>query len=217
MSTQDKDIYQEYEKLLVERDKLVCAANHIHVVYTKEFGELLQQIYVTRLKVVRKKKMISYCHKILKKGGKLDVNAMNDHIDHETASYYQKLKDMQDEKLECDLSDWNKENIIEMEQKMKKCRELEQMRQEIHVRLAKEWAERKPDKAEIEAGMAELEKEIHDILTNPPYIYKEILKDPRAVASKMLELEVELSEYQEYDHELRELLDDLVSQINGES
>ena len=68
---------------------------------------------------------------------------------------------------------------------------------------------------DIEDKIAELEKEIREIMETDPYQYKFLLGDKDAVAEKKQSLEEELKQYKDYGEQLDELLNGLLS--NGVS
>ncbi len=58
----------------------------------------------------------------------------------------------------------------------------------------------------IDAKIAELEKEIERITTTNPYQYRYLLKNPEAVSEKKEDLRREIREYEDYGKELDEIL-----------
>ena len=61
-----------------------------------------------------------------------------------------------------------------------------------------------PDIAE---KIAELEEEIHRIITTEPYSYKLVLDDPDEITDRKKAYETELTQYKEYETQLRQQLD----------
>ena len=54
--------------------------------------------------------------------------------------------------------------------------------------------------------IAEIEKEINDIISTEPYRYKHLLEDDALVAEKKAELQREIDEYTKYEKELQDIL-----------
>jgi len=57
---------------------------------------------------------------------------------------------------------------------------------------------------------AALEREIDEIVSTDPYMYKFILEDPEAIREKREALERELKEYTDYENELKDVLDGIL-------
>lgn len=62
------------------------------------------------------------------------------------------------------------------------------------------------DIPDIEDRIAEIEKEINDIISTDPYRYKYLLEDDALVAEKKAELQREIDEYTKYEKELQDIL-----------
>ena len=65
------------------------------------------------------------------------------------------------------------------------------------------------DIPDIEEKIAELEKEIKEVVSTDPYQFKYILEDPEAIKLKKEELTEELKEYEEYAESLKEIYNNL--------
>ena len=85
------ETYQQYEKLLFERDKYKKQAGEYLRDYIREFGELLTEVFRKKISCIEKKKMISYCQLRLNKGEMIDAQAMNDYIRTEMEAYQEQL------------------------------------------------------------------------------------------------------------------------------
>ncbi len=93
MSAENEN-YQQYEKLLFERDKYKKQASESLREYIRVFGELLTDVFRKKISCIEKKKMISYCQQRLNKGEAIDVEAMNKYIMNEMEEYNDQLADM---------------------------------------------------------------------------------------------------------------------------
>ena len=67
------------------------------------------------------------------------------------------------------------------------------------------------DIPDIEDKISAVESEINGILTTEPYTYEDLLSDKEAIAKKKAELEEELKKHKEYNKELENHLNELVS------
>lgn len=83
--------YEEYERLLLERDQVNKEAGQIWTTYLSEFGALITENYEEKLECVKCKKIIAYYQNALNHGGEIDSAAMQEYMDREMASYYSNL------------------------------------------------------------------------------------------------------------------------------
>ncbi len=86
--------YEQYEKLLFERDKYKKQAGEYLREYIREFGELMIDVFRKKISCIEKKKMISYCQLRINKSEMIDAQAMNDFIRHEMEAYNEQLAGM---------------------------------------------------------------------------------------------------------------------------
>ncbi len=86
--------YEEYERLLLERDQLDKESNQIWVAYLQQFGELITENYETKLECIKCKKIISYYQAALNHGGDVDAAAMERYLEKEMAGYNAELRRM---------------------------------------------------------------------------------------------------------------------------
>jgi len=93
MSAENEN-YQQYEKLLFERDKYKKQAGNYLREYIREFGELLTDVFRKKISCIEKKKMISYCQLRLNRGEMIDAQAMNEYIRNEMEGYNEQLEKM---------------------------------------------------------------------------------------------------------------------------
>ena len=86
--------YDRYEDLLLKRDQILKESGSILIAYTKEFGELMQTVFMRKVECIRLKKLIAYCQKQINRGLKIDMDAADEAIDAEMAAYYMDLMEM---------------------------------------------------------------------------------------------------------------------------
>ena len=95
MVIEDKDRYDDYTELLVQRDQLQKEAGSYLVSYTIEFGEQICANFELKIQCIKVKKSISYCRRRLNRGLSVDASKMEEEIDHEMKVYYLQLNEMQ--------------------------------------------------------------------------------------------------------------------------
>ena len=86
--------YQEYEKLLLERDNYRCLAEQYLRAYIREFGQLMTDVFEKKISCIEKKKTIAFCQMYANRGEPVDLNALNGYITAEMAEYRKQLEDM---------------------------------------------------------------------------------------------------------------------------
>ncbi|MBQ1407036.1 MAG: hypothetical protein IIY88_02770 [Eubacterium sp.] len=96
--------FEEYEKLLLERDQLEKEAGQIWTAYVKVFGQLISDVFEQKIECIKRKKMIAYYQKALNCGEVIDPGKMSEFIEREMASYYVELKQMLEENRLCENS-----------------------------------------------------------------------------------------------------------------
>ncbi len=93
--------YAEYEELLLRRDRLIRESGSILTAYTAEFGDMINENFELKIKCIRTKKAISYCHRLMNRGLTVNVDRMNDELDKEMKLYYVQLKEMLNHTKDC--------------------------------------------------------------------------------------------------------------------
>ncbi len=93
----ENDVYQRYEDLLIRKDVLKKEAVQYEISYIREFGELIARNFEAKIACIEKKKIIAYCQAIINKGGKVDVNQMEDYISIIMKDYYLQLQQILDD------------------------------------------------------------------------------------------------------------------------
>lgn len=86
--------YDEYEKLLLERDRYRQEADSYLRLYIHTFGDLLTAVFQKKIACIEKKKTLSFCMMYINRGESVDIQEMNSYIAREMASYKQQLDDM---------------------------------------------------------------------------------------------------------------------------
>jgi len=86
--------YDEYEKLLLERDKYRKDAERYLRIYIHEFGELTAEVFKLKISCIEKKKTISFCQMYANRGEPVDMDKLDQYISNEMARYYETLKEM---------------------------------------------------------------------------------------------------------------------------
>ena len=69
--------FDEYEQLLLERDRLRRDARDYMVLYIHEFGDLLTAVFRLKVSCIEKKKTIAFCQKYVNRGEYIDINKLN--------------------------------------------------------------------------------------------------------------------------------------------
>ena len=86
--------YEEYERLLLERDQLNKEAGQIWTAYIKMFGQLITENYEEKIECIKCKKTIAYYQAAINRNGKVDAKDLQDYLDRDMAEYYLNLKKM---------------------------------------------------------------------------------------------------------------------------
>jgi hypothetical protein len=95
--------YDEYEKLLLEREQYTKDAKLYLRAYIREFGELTTDVFKEKIACIEKKKMLSFCMIYKNRGERVDINAMQEYIEQEMAEYQQQLDSMIENNLICKM------------------------------------------------------------------------------------------------------------------
>lgn len=240
--------YEEYEALIMEREKLKKDAEQYNMNYVYVFGDLIIESYNQKIKCIRKKLAISFCQTAVNFGRIIDLVELNDYLDGQTEEYQKKLDEMIADNEICknlkEISEADLQKIKQIYRKIAKmlhpdlnpavagneklmelwnmaasayhCNDLQNL-EELEIIIMCALNEENlcdadiviPDLTEkIEA----LRKEIEEIRTTDPYMYKFLLADPVAVRKKKKELEAEIEEFKEYEKYLNSILREFIKE-----
>ena len=239
--------YSRYEELLTKRDELKKKSFLYYRAYIREFGDLILEVYQTKIECIKKKKTIEYYQMALNKGGVVDRDALQEYLLKEMAEYQKQLDDMiKDNEASKDFGSISEMDLLKIKSIYRKiaklihpdinpmvneseelidlwnrvviayqCNELKEI-QELEVLVHKALEQRGIDELEIDipdinTKIDDLLKEIHDIETSNPYMYKFLLEDKEAIQEKKDSLKQELEEYQDYSKELDGIINELIS------
>ena len=87
-----KALMEEYESLLLKRDRLLKESDSVMMAYIKEFGDLISDNFRLKIKCIKKKKMISYCKRRINRDLPINIAHMNEEIEAEMKNYYAEMK-----------------------------------------------------------------------------------------------------------------------------
>lgn len=93
----DRNIYSEYEELLLKRDRMYIDGDSFQIEYNREFGDLITENYELKIECIRRKKTIAGCMRRMNRGLAIDVDEMMKDIEKEMTAYYIRLKEMNKE------------------------------------------------------------------------------------------------------------------------
>ncbi len=93
----NKELYNEYEELLMKRDQMYKEADSYQIGYDREFGDLITRNFELKIECIRRKKTIAACMRRINRGLVIDVSEMMKDIEKEMTAYYIRLKDMNKE------------------------------------------------------------------------------------------------------------------------
>ena len=93
--------YNEYEELLLERDRVSKEAGQIWTLYVKTFGQLMTDIFEEKVACIRQKKLIARYQAAANRGEPIDAAALEKELEREMASYQDELRRMIEEHRKC--------------------------------------------------------------------------------------------------------------------
>lgn len=94
IKVKDNRALARYEEALLRRDNLRKEAEQIHIDFIREFGDLMTESFRMKVECIRKKKMISYCQKLMNLGKDINGNDLTRYIEKEMAEYEAELAEM---------------------------------------------------------------------------------------------------------------------------
>lgn len=86
--------YDEYENMLMERDRYRKEAQAIFRQYLHEFGDQITAVFKQKITCIEKKKILSYCMMYFNRGESVDMAEVQELIKHDMAEYQSQLDDM---------------------------------------------------------------------------------------------------------------------------
>lgn len=90
-------LYNKYEETLLRRDNLHKEAERYHLLYIREFGDLITRSFELKVECIRKKKQITYCQKQVNMGKRINSASMDLYVEQEMAEYQEQLKAIVDD------------------------------------------------------------------------------------------------------------------------
>ncbi len=97
MKAEEQKLYEKYEELIIKRDALIKEANIYGLMYTRNLGDLIIEVFQEKIESIRLKKAISYCQTIINRGETLDARKLEQYIKKNMIPFEDKLKIMIDD------------------------------------------------------------------------------------------------------------------------
>ena len=88
------ELLEQYENLILQRDRLEKEAEQYRMDYYREFGEEITDAFQARIDCIALKKSISFCQSMLNQGREIDPISMQEYIDASMIAYNAQLEDM---------------------------------------------------------------------------------------------------------------------------
>ena len=85
---------ETYVQLILTRERVEKEALQAEMDFTREFGELIRDVFQMKIDCVALKKSITYCQMAANRGEEIDPLSMQEYIDSHMAAYYVQLKDL---------------------------------------------------------------------------------------------------------------------------
>ena len=108
--------YEEYEKLLLEKQAIIKEAFHIKTNYIYNFGDLINEIFKNQIEVIKLKKIIAFCIQKQNTNQEIDKMELDDYLENELKSYYKELEKMLEQKSQID-KDFNNARLTDAQMK----------------------------------------------------------------------------------------------------
>lgn len=90
-----KDVsYDRYEELLMKRDAIRKQAFLYERAFTREFGDLILEVFRIKIECIRKKKTIEFCQAAANHGKKVVQNQLQEYLKQELAVFQEQLDAM---------------------------------------------------------------------------------------------------------------------------
>ena len=97
----ENTLYDEYEELLLERDRIRKEAGQIWTLYIQTFGQLMTDVFKEKVACIRQKKLITYYQMAANRGKEIDADALEKQLDREMAVHLTELHRMLEEHKRC--------------------------------------------------------------------------------------------------------------------
>lgn len=91
VKTDSKD---EYEEMILRRDRYKKEALHFQEEYYRIFGDLIQECFSLKIQCIRVKKEISFCQMYVNKGQSISLEALHQYMDQVMKEYDEQLKEL---------------------------------------------------------------------------------------------------------------------------
>lgn len=83
--------YEEYERLLLERDQVLKDAEQNWINYINEFGHLIAEAFEEKIECIKMKKTIAFYQNAINRGKKVNQSELNEHLHKEMSEYNAQL------------------------------------------------------------------------------------------------------------------------------
>lgn len=87
-------LYERYENLILQRDRLLKEGELYRLNYLREFGDKITESFQLRIDCISLKKSISFCQAKINAGKEIDPISMQEYIDAHMLAYAEQLKDL---------------------------------------------------------------------------------------------------------------------------
>ena len=96
----NKELYKEYEDLLMRRDQMYKDADSYQIEYNREFGDLITKNFELKIECIRRKKTIAACLRRMNRNLPIDVSEMMEDIEKEMTAYLKSYRNSDTVELE---------------------------------------------------------------------------------------------------------------------
>lgn len=86
--------YDRYEELLMRRDAIRKEAFIYERAFTREFGDLILEVFRMKIECIRKKKTIEFCQAAANHGKSVNQNQLQEYLKQELAAFHDQLNAM---------------------------------------------------------------------------------------------------------------------------
>lgn len=89
--------YDLFNELLIKKAEIKKERYQLYISYIKEFGELINQSFESKIECIKKKKLIEYYQAMINKNMNIDPNKAEKYMNSIMSSYYKELEEMKKE------------------------------------------------------------------------------------------------------------------------